>query len=861
MKAVSLRTEYLKDPIAIDIIKPRLFWKCAAEGKNRVQTAYRIVAELDDGTLAWDTGKVIGSRMTHILYAGKPLQSRSRVFWCVQLWDENDAAGDWSEPASFEMGLLNESDWSAHWITAPIHPDKKKKYPADYFKRDFAVTQKVTKARLYITACGLYIASINGCRVGQDCLTPGFTEYYKHLQYQTYDVTGLINAGGNALTVVLGDGWFKGKIGAYNRINTFGTQAKLLAQLELIFEDGKNEKIITDESFLWSNDGPVRENDLKDGEVYDARCAFAVWKNAKLTEYHTRLVCSNNVPVREMERLATNLMITPDGRQVLDFSQNMAGYVEFNAPAQPGHTVILRFAETLDEYGNFTQASFQISRNPKDPIRQQITYICSDKPQTYKPSFCVMGFRYVLVENWPRDIDPKDFCAIAVYSAMEETGDFQCSHPLVNKLVQNTRWSMKSNFLDVPTDCPQRERNPWTGDAQVFFETGSMLMNIAPFMRKWMRDMMDAQKENGLVQSLAPFEGESWFIKMLDGSIGWADAIMLIPYRYYKVYGDVQIVKECYPAMKKYAEFTIKRAQKRGVTSLFKKNPYRKFTYATGQHWGEWSEPKEEKFEGVMALVLPRPEEATAYFAYTMACMSEFADVLGEANDAQRYTKYAKGAKKAYNYLFVKNDDIESDRPSKLVRPLALGLLDGAARTNVARRLAALTEKRNYTIGTGFLSTPFVLESLAENGYPEHAFKMLLQERMPGWLYPIKRGATTIWENWEGLDKNGLGSLNHYSKGAVCFWLLGSIAGIKIGGKGTTFTLRPLVTGQMNDVKAEYDSIYGKVKSGWVVSQDKMELTFMIPANTTALICLPDGTEYTVGSGEYTYQIKNPVTY
>jgi alpha-L-rhamnosidase len=347
----------------------------------------------------------------------------------------------------------------------------------------------------------------------------------------------------------------------------------------------------------------------------------------------------------------------------------------------------------------------------------------------------------------------------------------------------------------------------------------------------------------------------------MDGSIGWADAIVLIPYRYYKIYNDVQIVKQCYPAMKKYAEYAIRRAKKRGITSLFKKNPYHKYTYEIGQHWGEWCEPKDENFEGIMSLVLPRPEEATAYLAYTMSCLSEIADVLGETSDKIRYTQYAQGAKKAYNFLFVKNDDIESSRPAKLVRPLALGLLDEPAKSNVAKRLAKLMEKRGYTVGTGFLSTPFLLGVLSDNGYEETAYKTLLQEKAPGWFYQIKQGATTVWENWEKLDKNGLGSLNHYSKGAVCFWLFNSAAGIKIGGDDTTFILRPLVTDQLNDVKAEYDSIYGKVKSGWVALQDKVDLTFEIPANTTALICMPDGTEYTVGSGEYSYQMKKPASH
>ncbi len=638
--------------------------------------------------------------------------------------------------------------------------------------------------------------------------------------------------------------------------NAFGTETKLLAQLELTYEDSATETIGTDSDFLWGNSGPIRENDLKNGEVFDADCDCVFLQNAKITNYQTNLVCSNNVPVREMERFQATLIRTPIGETVLDFKQNISGYISFRTPDIKGHTVTLRFGEMLDENGNFTQSNFQISNKPEERVKQQITFTCSGNVQVYKPSFSVFGFRYVLVENWPGEINPADFTAIAVYSVMEETGEFICGNDLVNQLVKNTRWSMKGNFMDVPTDCPQRERNAWTGDAQVFFETGNMLMNTAPFIYKWLHDVADGQRKDGAIRNIAPHAGEKWILKSLDGSVGWADSIVLIPFRYFQIFGDSRILSEFYPAMQKYMEFMIKRAKKTGITSFLKKNPYRKYTYASGWHWGEWAEPQEDRFEGYMALGFPRPEEATAYMAYTMSCMSQIAEILEKSEDAVRYAGYAQGAKKAYNYLFVLDNDIESIRPAKLVRPLALGLLDEPAKANVAKRLALLTEKRNFRIGTGFLSTPFVLKTLAENGYPEYALKMLLQEQNPGWLYPVRQGATTIWENWEGLDQNKRGSLNHYSKGSVCYWLFNSVAGIEVSGKDTTFIIRPLVFKELGNACAEYDSIFGKVKSEWVVTQEGISFSFAIPANTTALICLPDGKSYKVGSGAYRFEIK-----
>ena len=414
---------------------------------------------------------------------------------------------------------------------------------------------------------------------------------------------------------------------------------------------------------------------------------------------------------------------------------------------------------------------------------------------------------------------------------------------------------MKGNYLDVPTDCPQRERNPWTGDAQIFFETGAYLMNVAPFMRKWLTDVADAQKRNGCVRSLAPHGAESWFVRGMDGSVGWADAIILIPYQYSRRYRDEALLSSMYPAMKRYAEFMIHRCRQISPLTKPQRNPYRQFTYSVGQHWGEWAEPKEDQFEGFIVLGLPRPEEATAYFAYSMRCLSEIASTLGKEKDAARYSAYYEGAKKAYRYLFVKNDDIESARPAKLVRPLALRLLDEPAKTNVARRLADVMKARGYTVGTGFLSTPFLLGALSENGFPDAALETLLQEEIPGWLYQVKHGATTIWENWEGVDANGIGSLNHYSKGAVCQWLIQTLGGIGMG-EEETFAIKPLINRRIGDVRCSYDSIFGKVACSWRLVGDTVTITLSVPANTNARICLLDGTEQVVASGKHVFSAR-----
>jgi len=854
MRATHLRTEYLENPLAIDIRPPRLFWRCAPENGEATQRAYRIAARSETGEPLWDSGRVESARTTHIAYEGVPLKSRSRVFWRVKLWDETGAEGEWSEEAWFETGLCDPSDWSAKWIAAPFVPSKKQRYPADYFQKTIRVQKPLQSARLYAAACGIYFAQFNGVRVGDDRLAPGYTDYPKRMQYQAYDVTHLIRQGENTLTFALGDGWFRGNIGAYNLRCVYGTQTKLLGQLELRYADGDAQTVGTDGSFFWNNDGPIRENDLKDGEVFDANRRPDFREHAKETTYKTKLVCSNNVPVREHERLFARLIRTPNGQDVLDFSQNIAGYVACRVPAAPGKTTTLRFGETLDKDGNFTQSNLQISTHPKHPTLQRVEIACTDEPFSYKPEFCVFGFRYVLAEDWPGAVDPADFTAIAVYSDMEQTGSFSCDHPLVDRLVENTRWSMKGNFLDVPTDCPQRERNPWTGDAQVFFETGAYLMDLAPFMRKWLIDVADAQKRSGCVRSLAPHGAESWFVKGMDGSVGWADAIVLIPYRYNRLYRDETLLRSMYPAMRKYAEFMIRRCRRISLLEKPRRNPYRRYTYSVGQHWGEWAEPKEDHFEGFLALGLPRPEEATAYLAYSMRCMADMARQLGFDRDAERYSAYADGAKKAYNYLFVKNDDIVTDRPAKLVRPLALGLLDEPAKTNVARRLAGVMRRRGFTVGTGFLSTPFLLGALSENGFADVAFDTLLQEEPPGWLYQVRQGATTIWESWEGLRENGTGSLNHYSKGAVCRWLIQTLGGIRMD-EAYTFRIEPLINRRIGDVRCAYESLYGRVACRWKLEGNAAQIVVTVPANTTARVCLPDGSERTVSGGEHAYSV------
>ncbi len=486
----------------------------------------------------------------------------------------------------------------------------------------------------------------------------------------------------------------------------------------------------------------------------------------------------------------------------------------------------------------------KVSGESNPTPRQEIRFICSGGEDHYKTSFAVFGFRYVQVEG-DVEVRPEDFRAIAVYSDMEETGSFVCSDERINRLVENTRWSMKGNFLDIPTDCPTRERLGWTGDAQIFFDTGAYLMDTAAFFNKWLVDMEDAQYKDGLLPAVFPYQGVEMMYKSTGSSVGWADAVYLLPYRYYKRYGDREMLERAWPMIEKYADYLMAHLGMKDRKQA-KANPYNAYTYEKGVHLGEWLEPEEfrDKIYGAQAK---HPEECTAYLYYAMEIIGEMAGILGKEHIQTRCAEMAKGAKLAYDTLFVKTGTLDTDRQAKLVRPLALGLLDGKVKKKAQKRLVQAVEHYNYCVGTGFLSTPFLLPVLTEAGEVETAYKMLENTKKPGWLAEVLEGATTVWENWEGNL-----SQNHYSPGAVCQWLFDTVAGIHVEGENRLI-IAPMPGGSLKYACAKYISPYGKVVSCWEQTDEGTVYTVEIPANVTAKIILPDGREETAGAGMHIY--------
>lgn len=866
MKAINIKTEYLKNPLGIDIENPRVMWNC--EG-GVTQTAYQIVTD------NWDSGKVESGSMRAVIPV--KFEKGKRVTFKIKLWDENGTEGEFSEENYFEYGIKN---WSAKWITGNYEVDKKgyekqakidksfflsginfvatankpepMRFPVDCFKKEFVAKKDIKSAKLYATACGIYSAYINGKKVSMP-LAPGVTDYRKRVQYQTYDVTDLIKEK-NIINIDLADGWYRGSVGAWGLKNQYGCETKILAQLEIRYTDGTKDTVATDSSWLWSNDGAISFADNKDGEIVDANKVPTYYTRAKLTSHNVVPTASNNVPIAEKETFKGEMTTSPSGKKLINFKQNMAGYVSFKINAKKGQKITLRFGEMLDESGELTLKNIQCSNKKITTPLQTIKYTCKDGVNEYKPNFAIFGFTYMEIDT-DVEVSADDFTAIAVYSDMEETGFFASSNELLNKFVDATKWSTKSNSVDLPTDCPTRERHGWTGDAQIFFNTAAYLFDYATFSEKYIRDIYDWQQKDGKLPQIVPYGGVDFYMSWMNGSVGWSDVGVLLPYRFWKIYNDDCLIKKYYAGMVKYAKFMISRCGKwtplKHNIQLSGKN--RKYFVNFGQSYGEWTEPKDVFPNDWKNTVLPNPEESTAYTSYIMSLMCEIAKYMNDSRNLPLFEEYKKGCAEAYRELITKNGySIDTDRQAKLVRPLYMHLLDEKSTEFAKKRLIKALDNYGWRLGTGFLSTPFILDVLADMNI-EYAYKLLENEKMPGWLFMAKIGATTIWESWEGTQaQGGIASLNHYSKGAVCEWLFRTMCGINVSGENH-FVIKPQPGGHFTFANAQYNSIFGEVKSGWAIKDGKATYTIEIPANCTADIILPNGEKQTVTAGKHIF--------
>ena len=851
MKVNNILCEYLDNPIGLGITSPRITWN---DFGLVTQKAFEIVYKVNDEEEKKD---LIYSRSMHYVFK-ETFKSRDQVDYKIRICDENDNWSDYSSVHSFEIGLLDEKDWVSKWISGSYNPNKKKRYPVDYFKK-IVDLHDVRKARLYITACGLYEVTINEKRVGDFVLAPGSTDPRKRIQYQTYDVLDLLKEGNNNIEVLISDGWYRGSIGAKGFTCVFGKETAFIFQLELVKDDGRKEVIISDETWSWCNDGMIRFGDLKDGEIIDARMIPSFNGKVKIVNNHYNLTASNNNYVCEQEvSNPINVFYKENDVTIFEFRNNVAGYISFDCVAHDGDIIDIVLGEMLDEDGYVTLKNVQCIRKEKKTPLQEVHYICKEDDNHYHSKFFVSGFKYAQVKSNVK-IEKENIKQIALYTNIRETSKFSCSNELINIFYDNTKRSLKSNSIDIPTDCPTRERMGWTGDSQVFFETASFLTDYAAFTRKHIADVYDRQFKDGRLPQIAPYSAEDWFMNVMNGSVGWADVGILTPYRFYKKYGDKRLLEDYFDEMEKYAKFMIKRCGRaKGLYAIYAKPLHlskenRKYQVNSGQSYGEWAEPNDVKAFVWTDFCMPHPEESMAYTAWMMRLMSDICDIVGKKANKVLYDEYANGVTRAYQELITKpNYSLDTDRQAKLVRPLYIGLLSKEQEEYAKTRLFKALDNYNWRLGTGFLSTPFIL-SVLSNIDKEYAYKLLENEEMPGWLYMAKNNTGTIWEGWEGPNAQvGISSLNHYSKGAMVEWLFNGMCGINVV-KENEFMLKPIIGGKETFANATYDSIYGKISLAWKKENGKIIINISIPSNTSAHFIYNDVNEF-LQSGNYYFE-------
>lgn len=849
MKIVNLKTEYKTNPLGIGTLKPRLSWEFLSEQRSTMQMAYQLkfASEkeylLQDNNLLWDSGKIQSDHSVHIEYNGSDLLSGQRIYWKVKVWDNHGRESEWSEIAFWEMGLLSSSDWKALWIDPDLEEDISVSNPCPFIRKEFRLKSGIRKAGIYVSCYGLYQLRLNGAKVTDDLFTPGWTSYHHRLQYQVYDVTHLLISDKNALGVILGDGWYRGFFGWQGKRNLYGEKLALILQMYVTYDDGSNELIITDNSWK-SSTGPILRSDIYNGEMYDARLEIDGWDKKGFDDHRWNGVVVKNhamdvfVP-SEGEAVCVTQTVkpvrkitSPKGEMVFDFGQNIVGWVMFTLKGVSGKKITLKHAEVLDKDGNFYTDNLRAAKAEDSYIFR------SDDFETYEPHFTFHGFRYIKVDGYPGKIEIDNLAGRVIHSDMTPVGNFECSNPLVNQLQHNIQWGLRGNFLDVPTDCPQRdERMGWTGDAQVFALTACFNMNTAAFFTKWLKDLIVDQKPDGSVPWVVPMVvkgggGTGWSDGY--GAAGWADAAIIIPWNIYQVYGDKRILENQYNSMKAWIEFMRKKAGDR-------------YIFDSGFHFGDWLAFATTKCDYPGATT-DKDLIATAYFFYSTSLFQKIASVFDKQTDTDDYLELQKKIKTAFQKEFLtQTGRLSSNTQTAYVLSLAFDLIPEKMKKAVAKRLADDVRKFGH-ITTGFLGTPLICDVLTENGYPELAYLLLFRKEYPSWLYPITMGATTIWERWDGIRPDGsfqdagMNSLNHYAYGAVGNWLYTKVAGISSDPERPGYKkiiIKPLVTDRLSYAKAEYHSVYGLIKTHWQLKGEKLNLNVVIPVNSTALIEIP----------------------
>ena len=844
----NLVCEYHTNPIGIDIEKPRLSWQLKSDGQNVMQSAYEIrVADSRENlhmgkNLLWTSGKVASDQSFDIPYEGPPLKSMQRAYWQVRIWNNKNKATAWSSPAFWEMGILDTNLWTASYIAMNDITTEKKSHPSQYFRKEFQTAKSIKSAKVYVTSLGLYELYLNGKKVGNDLFTPGYTTYNHRLQYQTYDVTQMLQKD-NAIGAIVGDGWYRGNIGWKGDYAFYGKQLSLLTQLKIEYTDGTTETIVSDGDWKASY-GPILESDMYNGEKYDARLEMDGWANPKFDDSkwtkveileHPKniLVAPQGPPVKAIEEIKPiELITTPKGETVLDLGQNIAGWARMKVTGKAGDKVTLKFAEVLDKDGNFYTVNLRAAE------ATDIYTLKGGDEETFEPRFTTHGFRYIQVIDYPGDLSLDKITGIVVHSDMAPTGTFTTSDPMINQLQSNIQWGQKDNFLDIPTDCPQRdERAGWTGDAQVFSMTAAYNFDVAAFYSKWLKDLAADQYENGLIPNVIPdILTGSQGVSAKGGATGWADAAVIIPWTMYQSYGDKRILEEQYDSMKGWVDYMAKES---GEDHLWKNYKH--------WHWGDWLafDANNPAYNG---SVTEKDLIATAYAYYSTNLLSKAATVIGKTEDVAIYQELAKNIEEAFIQEYITpSGRLVSHTQTAYALALSFDLIPENLIEKAGAYFAEDVEKFGH-LTTGFLGTPLLCSTLSKIGREDLAFMLLNRKEFPSWLYPITMGATTIWERWDtqkpdGTIIEGMNSFNHYSYGAVGEWMYQHVGGLQIdpenpGYKHIIFNPHP--GGGLTSAKAEFLSRYGQIKSNWEIKNDRFHYEVVIPANTTGTVTLPE---------------------
>ncbi len=847
MKILYVKCEDLKENCVTDERSPRFSFAATSEREND---------EIKNAVLRLNGSEIQSKDSLYIAYKGEKLKPFTRYEATIEA---ESVYGERAQGSTvFTTGKLGEK-WVGEWITDGTYVFKEKKVSPEpmIFKKSFTASKKIMRAYFAVTAMGTIDVFLNKKRVNDDYFAPGFTNYKKNLQYCVYDVTDFIKEN-NTLSVTVAGGWAVGSF-VWTRLNrVYAKRQALLAEMRLVYDDGSFEVIGTDESWLVGRGGKIKEADLYDGEVYDARVNEDEIKfvNAKkeVLKYSPEISACYGSPVKIYKKMSPVSVKTFENGDILyDFGQNFAGVTAFKTTAESGRKILVRHAEILDANGCIFTDFLRSAKARTD-------YTSDGKGEEYSPRFTYMGFRYALVKGVKAE--EIDFYAYALTSATKETGEFVCSDERLNKFRKNVTWSARSNFMDIPTDCPQRdERMGWTGDIAVFASTACFDFDLSRFLDKWLKDLKTEQNARGGIPNVVPRHGYGFPTTMPVGATAfWGDACIMVPYAEYLARGDEKLLEDYYPVMKKYVEACRRAA---GFLSIGKARylwkPFTPFTF------GDWVAPDLEKMTDWQKR---GTHTSTASLKNTSYLLSKIAGILGKADDEKRYAELSEKVGEAYRrFLTDGNGKLKNEFQTAYVLPLQFNIFKGEEKENAVKNLVKLIEKSNYTVETGFPGTPYILFALCDNGEKTTAFRLLTSERCPSWLYEVKAGASTVWERWDGLDENGccpigddgtaavMISYNHYASGAACDFLYKRILGIEpIEAGYKKFGIKPITGGGITFAKGGVETPYGKAESEWKEENGKFYLKVKIPFGTKCIVTLPSGKTEEKGSGEYTFE-------